>query len=140
MTEINQYVYYRVNHLFRRFSGKDKSYCHPNTIVFLSICLMMNISALAFFIAFVIIGTSCSVVTDFVLNKGGIPWPLVLICIIPKWFFSSLLKDKESFYYHLENKYKNETHRELKSCLIIGYTLSTLLFFCLFPLIEGGYL
>ena len=140
MTEIIQYVYYRVNHLFRRFSGKDKSYCHPNTIVFLSICLMMNISALAFFTAFVIIGTSCSVVTDFVLNEGGIPWPLVLICIIPKWFFSSFLKDNESFYRRLDNKYKNEKHRRLKGCLIILYTIFTPLFFLLFPFIEGVYL
>lgn len=128
MMRIIEYIYYRVNHLFRKFSGPDKSFCHHNTIAYLCVCLIMNISAVVFIISYLIFDVSSKEVMAFMTNGHGFPWPIILIVIVTWCFFSSFLSDRGSFYYRLDKKYKNDKYRTVKGWLIVGYTIFTVLF------------
>ena len=128
MTEIIQYVYYRVVHLFRRFSKSDKSVCNSNAIVFLSTCLILNAFSIISIILYFVFDVTSIEVSNF-MNKSDIGFMLSLCFIlIITWFFLFLfIDDEDSFYFQLEKKYQDENHRTLKGVLIIGYTIVTVI-------------
>lgn len=115
MTNIIEYVYYRIASVFWNVSSWGRNTYHGYASVILETCIVFNALLIFSILRYAITGANPSDTIDFFLKTIYIP-----LMIVSVFFLHS--KDKKA-YKKLEAKYKNDQYRELKGWLIAIYCI-----------------
>lgn len=115
MTNIIEYVYYRIASVFWNVSSWGRNTYHGYASVILETCIVFNALLIFSILRYAITGANPSDTIDFFLKTIYIP-----LMIVSVFFLHS--KDKKA-YKKLETKYKNDQYRELKGWLIAIYCI-----------------
>ena len=115
MTNLIEYVYYRIASVFWNVSSWGRNTYHGYTSVVLETCIVFNALLIFSILRYAITGAYPSDTIDFFLKTIYIP-----LMIVSVFFLHS--KDKKA-YKKLETKYKNDQYRELKGWLIAIYCI-----------------
>ena len=115
MTNLIEYVYYRIASVFWNVSSWGRNTYHGYASVILETCIVFNVLLIFSVLRYAITGAYPSETIDFFLKTIYIP-----LMIVSVFFFPS--KDKKD-YKKLETKYKNDQYRELNGWLIAIYCI-----------------
>ena len=115
MTNLIEYVYYRIASVFWNVSSWGRNTYHGYASVILETCIVFNALLIFSILRYAITGAYPSETIDFFLKTIYIP-----LMIVSVFFLHS--KDKKA-YKKLEAKYKNDQYRELKGWLIAIYCI-----------------
>lgn len=115
MTNLIEYVYYRIASVFWNVSSWGRNTYHGYASVILETCIVFNALLILSILRYAITGAYPSETIDFFLMTIYIP-----LMIVSVFFLHS--KDKKA-YKKLEAKYKNDQYRELKGWLIAIYCI-----------------
>lgn len=115
MTNLIEYVYYRIASVFWNVSSWGRNTYHGYASVILETCIVFNALLILSILRYAITGAYPSETIDFFLKTIYIP-----LMIVSVFFLHS--KDKKA-YKKLEAKYKIDQYRELKGWLIAIYCI-----------------
>ena len=115
MTNIIEYVYYRIASVFWNVSSWGRNTYHGYASVILETCIVFNALLIFSILRYAITGAYPSETIDFFLKTIYIP-----LMIVSVFFLHS--KDKKA-YKKLEAKYKIDQYSELKGWLIAIYCI-----------------
>ena len=99
MTNIIQYLYYRIAHALLNLNQWEKDYYDVHAMTYLSLCIVSNIALIT------------------MLSKYLVA--IVIICMIVIW----RIWPDDKTYELLDQKYKGEKHRVIKGWLVFIYCI-----------------
>ena len=114
MTNIIQYLYYRIAHALLNLNQWEKDYYDVHAMTYLSLCIVSNIALITMLICEWVFNIS---IHDSYLFYSKYLVAIVIICMIVIW----RIWPDDKTYELLDQKYKGEKHRVIKGWLVFAY-------------------
>ena len=114
MTQLIKYVYYRIAHALLNLNQWEKGYYDIHAMVYLSLCIVSNITLLSMLICEWVFNISIHDSYVFYSNNLVV---IVIICVI----VASRIWPDDKTYESLDQRYKGEKHRVIKGWLVFAY-------------------
>lgn len=114
MTQLIKYVYYRIAHALLNLNQWEKGYYDIHAMVYLSLCIVSNITLLSMLICDWVFNISIHDSYVFYSNNLVV---IVIICVI----VASRIWPDDKTYESLDQRYKGEKHRVIKGWLVFAY-------------------
>lgn len=130
MTQLIKYIYYRIAHALLNLNQWEKGYYDIHAMVYLSLCIVSNITLLSMLICEWVFNISIHDSYVFYSNNLVV---IVIICVI----VASRIWPDDKTYELLDQKYKGERHRVLKGWLVFAYCVLSFFSFIVFILIYA---
>ena len=134
MTQLIKYVYYRIAHALLNLNQWEKGYYDIHAMVYLSLCIVSNITLLSMLICDWVFNISIHDSYVFYSNNLVV---IVIICVI----VASRIWPDDKTYESLDQRYKGEKHRVIKGWLVFAYcvlSFFSLIVFIVRPLECSG--
>ena len=114
MTQLIQYVYYRIAHALLNLNQWEKDYYDVHAMTYLSLCIGFNIILLTMLICDWVFNISIHDSYVFYSNNLVV---IVIISVIVAW----RIWPDDKTYESLDQRYKGERHRVIKGWLVFVY-------------------
>lgn len=114
MIELFRYIYYRIAHALLNLNQWEKGYYDIHAMVYLSLCIVSNITLLSMLICEWVFNISIHDSYVFYSNNLVV---IVIICVIVAW----RIWPDDKTYESLDQRYKGEKHRVIKGWLVFAY-------------------
>ena len=108
------YIYYRIAHALLNLNQWEKGYYDIHAMVYLSLCIVSNITLLSMLICEWVFNISIHDSYVFYSNNLVV---IVIICVIVAW----RIWPDDKTYESLDQRYKGEKHRVIKGWLVFAY-------------------
>lgn len=128
MTNIIKYLYYRIAHALLNLNQWEKGYYDIHAMVYLSLCIVSNITLLSMLICEWVFNISIHDSYVFYSNNLVV---IVIICVI----VASRIWPDDKTYESLDQRYKGEKHRVIKGWLVFAYCILSFFSFIAFIVI-----
>lgn len=128
MIELFRYMYYRIAHALLNLNQWEKGYYDIHAMVYLSLCIVSNITLLSMLICEWVFNISIHDSYVFYSNNLVV---IVIICVI----VASRIWPDDKTYELLDQKYKGEKHRVIKGWLVFAYCILSFFSFIAFIVI-----
>ena len=128
MINIIKYLYYRIAHALLNLNQWEKGYYDIHAMVYLSLCIVSNITLLSMLICDWVFNISIHDSYVFYSNNLVV---IVIICVI----VASRIWPDDKTYESLDQRYKGEKHRVIKGWLVFAYCILSFFSFIAFIII-----
>ncbi len=125
MIELFRYMYYRIAHALLNLNQWEKGYYDIHAMVYLSLCIVSNITLLSMLICEWVFNISIHDSYVFYSNNLVV---IVIICVIVAW----RIWPDDKTYESLDQRYKEEKHRVIKGWLVFVYCILSFFSFIAF--------